>query len=151
MPEKKNPDYTESAENLCNPPEIGLKLAELHAVQSLEKEHVATLEKNETYKLLKATERRETELTAQIKEMIDAQGSFQDMGLGLYAVKYRRISKVYDAEIFAEVFPKYVPVVLSTVNVSALEGLIKGGLIKEEELRNSGVLKDDIKYAFVIK
>jgi len=150
---KKPADYSNSAENLSNPPEIGEKLKELHKTELRIVELEAWLGGEcPEYMELKETEQKVAELTAQIKDMIDAQGSYQDTDLGWYAVKYRRVSKSYEAEPFMKFYPQYVPaVIVNAVNSDALGGLIKGGLITEDELRKNGVLKEDIKFAYHVK
>ena len=154
MTEKKATDYTNSAENLCNPLTVGNLLNELH----LEEGYKATLEdklKERCAKLVNGiAERGATiaELQKQIREAIETHGSYQDIPRGHYAVKYRRISKTYNAEKFAGFFEKFVPaVIIQVVNEAALEGLIKGGLIKEEELENCDVIQKETKYAFIIR
>jgi len=151
--EKKRADYSNSAENLINPPEIGEKLKELHKTEL----RIAELEawlggECPEYMELKETEQKVADLTAQIKDMIDAQGSYQDTDLGWYAVKYRRVSKSYDPEPFIQAYPQFVPaVIINSVNTQALQGLIKGGLITEDDLKKNLVLKESISHAYVVK
>jgi len=72
MPEKKNPDYSATAVNLTNPPEILEKLDRLkvlkHNVADMEK----SLEENPVYINIKSSEKEIQNLTDQIKDMIDA-------------------------------------------------------------------------------
>jgi len=149
---KKPADYSNSAENLSNPPEIGEKLVELKELQFTASQIEAKLNENETYRLFKEYSDRIADTIAQIKDMVDAQGSYQDIEHGMYAVKYRRVSKSYEAEPFMKFYPQYVPaVIVNAVNSDALGGLIKGGLITEDELRKNGVLKEDVKFAYHVK
>lgn len=150
--EKKKPDYTNSAENLCNPPEIGEALKELHLVQ----ENIVRLDNllrdNEEYKALKSETDLAEAIKARLKDMIDAQGSYQYIDAGLYAVKYRRMSKSYHVEPFLAHFSKYASAVVEqTINAKALEGLVKGGLITEDELKKSEVLTETPTYAYYIR
>ena len=151
--EKKNPDYTETAEKLCNPIQVKDLLDQLH----LEEQTKTDLEKQlkeQCADIVDGIAKMSVVIAdtqKQIKEAIEAHGSYQDTEVGVYAVKYRRTSITYDAEKFSEYFPKYVPIVLSTINVDELEKLIKGGSITIEELHNCDVIKEDFKYAFYIR
>jgi len=154
MAEKKNPDYTESAENLVNPIQVKDLLDQLH----LEEQTKADLElqlREQSTELVDGIAKMGAVIAntqKQIKEAIETYGSFQDQNQGFYAVKYRRVSISYDATNFIEFFPNFVPVVIkSAVNEAALEGLIKGNLIKIEELKNCDIIKEEIKFAFFIR
>ena len=150
--EKKKPDYSNSAENLCNPPEVGRKIMELQDAQSRARTIEADLQKNETYLLLKGQEEIIADITAQIKDMVDTQGSYQDIESGFYAVKYRRMIKEYHVDPFLEKFPKFAPIVVQQViNTSALQGQIKGKLLTEEELKEAGVITETPTYAYYIR
>jgi len=152
MPEKKNPDYSATAVNLTNPPEILEKLDRLkvlkHNVADMEK----SLEENPVYINIKSSEKEIQNLTDQIKDMIDSQGSFQSIEKGLYAVKQMRTSESYDAEKFKINYPAYVPaVIVDSVNKDALTGLLKGNLIKHDKLLEQGVIIEKHTYAYKIE
>mgnify|MGYP001616783495 CR=1 FL=1 len=152
MVEKKNPDYSNSAVNLCNPPEIGRKLMDYQDCQAKVRTLEANLQAIPEFQDLQDCQKKLAELNAQIRSMVDAQGSYQDIDNGFYAVKYVRKSKVYSVEPFKEHYPKYVPaVVVETINVKALEGLVKGGLIPEADLEMYKVFTTDISYAYVVR
>lgn len=150
--ETKKPDYTKSAENLCNPSEVGLKITELHQALATIAQTDAVLQENETYKLLKGQEKLIIDITAQIKDMVEVQGSYQDIEAGFYAVKYRRMIKNYDTNQLKHHFPKFVELcVQETINVPALQGQVKGGLVTEEELKAKGVITETPTYAYYIR
>jgi len=152
--EKKVADYSKSAENLVNPSEVKELLNQLHQKEKDKEEFEVELKEQCADLVLSIADTGQaiTELQKQIKEAVEQFGSYQDLEAGDYAVKYRRVSKSYDAEEFAQFFDKFAPaVIIQTVNEKALEGLIKGGLITEQELKNTGVLKEDTKYAYVIR
>jgi len=150
MPKAK--DFSASAVNLCNPPEIGEKLKELHDAQSKADTLDAVLKAIPEYEELQAQQRLVGDITAQIKGMIDAQGSYQDLDNERYALKYSRATKQYHAEPFIENYPKYAPAVIeNSVNVKALEGLLKGGLLTEEGLEAYGVLTKKVDYAYYVR
>lgn len=145
-------DFTESAVNLSNPPEVGEKLTDLSQVEVEVRDLEATLEENETYKLLREKLQLVETIKAQIKDMVDALGSYQDIEKERYAIKYARKSKVYNLEPFMKHFPKFVELcVKQTIDVTALEGQVKGKLITEEELEKKGVLEYSESYAFYIR
>jgi len=157
---KNAPDYTNSAENLCNPAEVMDLLAKLHAEETTK----ATLEgkvKKQCAELVDSIARSGeviTQIIEQIRGAVDAYGSYQDIETGEYAVKYRRITKTYHVEPFKERFPKYVnAVVEEAINIKALEGLVKGGLIKEDELLKplmvdgQPVITETPQYAYFIR
>lgn len=154
MTEKRNPDYTESAEKLVNPIEVKDLLDQLH----LEEQTKADLEqqlREHSAEIVDAITKMGQVIAVtqkQIKEAVEEHGSYQDTDAGVYGVKYRRTSISYDAEKFIVSFPNFVPVVIkSSVNEPALDGLIKGKLIAIEELKNCDVIKEDFKYAFYIR
>lgn len=152
MTEKKNPDYSASAVNLCNPADIGRKLMELQDTQAKARTLDATLQAMPEYQELKEQEKLAADIIAQVKGMVEVQGSYQDIESGFYAVKYQRISKSYLVEPFKVGFPKYATAVIEeTVNAKALEGLVKGGLIPGDELKAKGVLVETPSYAFYIR
>lgn len=152
MAEKKNPDYSNTAVNLCNPPEIGLKLMDYQNCQTKARTIEANLQAYPEFQELQDCQKKLADLNAQIRSMVDAQGSYQDIENSFYAVKYVRKSKVYQVEPFKEHYAKYAPaVIMETINAKALEGLVKGGLIEEADLRMHKVFTEDISYAYVIK
>lgn len=147
----KPKDYSESAVNLCNPIEVKALLDTLHDAQlkleELEGQRQAELEM-EIGKVNKSI----ADLQANIREAIEKHGSYQDTEAEVYGVKYSRKSKVYHTEPFKEHYPKFVPsVVVETISSKALDGLIKGGLIPEADLRMHKVITEDVGYAFYVR
>jgi len=135
--QRKNIDYTNSAENLCNPGEVMDLLVQLHAEEAIKVALEGQLKErcNELVDGITKSEEVIAQIQKKIKEAIDQFGSYQNIESGEYAVKYRRMSKSYHVEPFKLQYPKYVPAVVEeTINIKALEGLVKGGLIKQDEL-----------------
>ena len=152
MAEKKNPDFTASAVNLCNPPEIGKKLMELQDAQAKARTLDANLVAMPEYQELKAQEKLAADITAQIRGMVEAQGSYQDIDNGFYAVKQRRLTKQYNAELVESLYPEYAQAIIKkAVDTVKLNGLVKGGLVSEEALRRGLALTETETYAFIIK
>jgi len=152
--EKKAPDYSESAENLCNPSEVYELLVRLHGEQvSLEGQREKLRAENENLiAQIELTEQVIAGLQKDIREAIETYGSFQDTELGYYGIKYRRMIKSYHAEAFNTYFSKFASAVVEeTINVKALEGLIKGKLIDETELKQRNVITEETQFAFVIR
>ncbi len=149
---RKNNDYSATAINLINPPEIKAKLAELHAAQSNVAQLDAVLQAMPEYEDMKRFEEKVVNLNLEIHVMIDALGSYQDTEGGEYALKQRKISKAYDAARFKANYEKLAPaVIMETVNVKALEGLIKGGLVTEQDLDTHNVIIKTESFAYIIK
>lgn len=158
QPKRPNPDYSNVALNLCNPDAV-LQLLVEKATHESHLEHLKTeLKDNPIYQELMATEEYLRERAGEIREAIEQHGSYQDIDAGVYAVKYAKKSRAYHVEPFKERFPKLVnAVVEEAINVKALAGLVKGGLIKEDELLNplmmdgQPVITETESYAFYIR
>lgn len=148
---RKSPDYSNSAVNLINPPEIQTKLQELHSIQEKAKIWKDALEKMEQYQALKTCEQEIADKIIEIRGMIDFLGSYQNPDIG-YAVKQRKLSISYDASSFESHYPELAPAVLvKSVNIKAIEGLLKGQLLDKARLEAEGVLKISESFAYVIK
>lgn len=153
---KKAPDYSQSAENLCNPEGVKELLDKLHGEQQNLNVLNARLKatNSELMELIFNTEQVIGFCQTEIRKAVEAQGSYQDIEAGDYAVKYRRMHKDYHVEPFKQFYPKYVSAVVEeTINVKALEGLIKGGLISEDNLKHPevGVITEAPQFAFFIR
>lgn len=144
-------DYSKSAINLCNPEQVRQLLTELYARHKDLEEAKARIPQEIAVEI-GTLEERLSDLQKMIREAIDEHGSYQDMENGFYAVKYKRISRVYHAEPFKEHYPKFVPaVIVETINAKALEGIIKGGLIEEADLKMHKVITEDVGYAYIVR
>ena len=150
---KKAPDYTNSAENLCNPQEVKELIDALHLEQAnLEK--LQELIPTQLMSSIQAVRMNIDSITEQLKVAIEQLGSYQNIEAGHYAVKYCRMHKEYHVEPFKKHYPIYTSVVIAeSINVKALEGLIKGGLLNEDELKHIsvGVITETPQYAFFIR
>lgn len=148
----ENRDYSKSAVDLTNPPQVKALLDELHQIKAKTTELEGVLSENETYIQLQANIKQAAEVEQIIKDTIDIFGSYQDVEQGEYALKYRRQSKQYDPAAFKRNYPAFAPaVIVDSVNTKALEGLIKGKLITEDALRLNHVMTTTETTAFVIK
>lgn len=148
----KNPDYTASAENLTNAKEV-LCLMDERAVVLKELQSLAlSLRESEFGKLMTLNEGRLEVLTGEIKAEIVRLGGYQDIELGIYALKQKKVSLRYNAEPFIQAFPDYEKAVTVTeVNVEKIKGLVKGKLITEEELQRAHVITESATYSTIIK
>jgi len=147
---KNGPDYTASAECLYNPATVKELLDTLHRAENLRislKEEIPA----ELLGRIDAIEVSIREITYRLKEAVEQHGSYQDIEAGDYAVKYRRIHKEFNADTFAEKFPEYPTVIKRAVDVGKLQGLVKGGLLTEDELKVKGILTEEQTFAFYIK
>jgi len=151
MEKKKNPDYTASAVNLTNPPEIEGKLAALEICQLAMVQLEDEIKQTEAAKQLASLQAAAAELTAQIKGMIDAMGSFQDVVSGRYAVKQRRETISYQPQMVRAVLNEKLAslVIVEAVDAKALDGLLKGKLITPEQARECGEAKET--FAFIVR
>lgn len=148
-------DYTKSAVNLCNPKEVEVllgKYAETRKVlDDLNAKAQALIPKEITDNIGLANEEL-NKLNGQIRQAIDQYGSYQDLVREIYGIKQRKISKSYDADRFDTAYPEYSKaVVIKAIDTVKLNGLVKGGLLVEDELRAKGVLKEAESYAYVIR
>ena len=149
---KKNIDYSASAVNLGDYEPVKVALNVYKGLETKAAVCRLKLEETPEWIELEKISNQLNELKQEVKEAIDECGSYQDVENGWYAVKQRKESKSYLPEPFAKNFEKYAPaVIVETINVKALEGLIKGKLITEEELDKAGVIQRAESFAYIIK
>jgi len=150
----KPKDFTESAENLCNPEPVKLLLEKLSRAQaSRNKIEDELLASNATLaeKLNKHT-KVVSDLQAKIREAVEEHGSYQDLEGERYAVKYARKTEGYNLEPFKANFPKFVELcVRESIDVNALRAQVKGKLITTKELEDAGVLEYTKTFAFYVR
>lgn len=95
MAEKKNPNYEDSAVNLCNPPEVKECLmaqrARIQLLANLEAEAQAYIPEEVKLTIAKLRDEIAAE-DKSIRGYIDTFGSYQDPEKGEYAVKQTRES-----------------------------------------------------------
>ncbi len=152
---KKYNDYSASAVNLCNPETVEVLITALSNITELRnalEEKAQALIPDEIKENLKKADDKITELQQQIKEAVDTHGSFQDLAIGWYAVKQRKVSKSYDASLLETAYPQYAPaVIIKAVDTTKLTGLIKGGLLDEAQLKAGNIIQEKESFAYVIK
>ncbi len=152
MREKKNPDYSASAVNLCNPNEVHARLLELHTIQEKAERLDAVLHALPEYEELEACQQEMTQRRQDLQVVIDQLGSYQDTTTGEYAVKQRKLSKQYNAELFEQFYPEFARAILKkVVDTVKLNGLVKGGLVNEDGMRHSQVMTETETYAYIIR
>ena len=159
MPEPK--DFTKSAEKLSNPEEVKTILDYLHQAEAQLKTMQDQLEEANK-ELVEAIRIKQNEVEALLVDLkgdakkgivgaIEKYGSYQDTELQHYAVRYRRMIKSYHVEPFKKWYEKYcTAVVEEAINVKALEGLVKGKLIEQEELKKKGVIQEKPEYSYYV-
>jgi len=152
---KKNTDYSASAVKPVNPPEVKALLDQYITRQILIDELQAEMDKLIPDVLKKTMEDYREELNktnTMLRTAIDEHGSYQNVEAGHYAVKQRKVSKSYDAAKFGGLYPQFKEaVIVPTVNVKALEGLIKGGLIKTDDPAMNEITTKTESYVYIIK
>lgn len=155
---KHNPDYSKTAVNLTNPNELAYLLGKMHEFEK-QKQLIQDNIKNRCPDLISALEYCDETLKGlriEIEEAIEVHGSYQDVEKGEYALKYKKVTLIYNAEAFKSRYPKLAPVVLEEViNENILKGLVKSGLLEMKELLNGGlatpVITEKESFAFIIK
>jgi hypothetical protein len=145
---RKNPDYTASAVNLVNPPEIGPKLMELQDIQARWSTLDANLQAMPEYQELQEQAAKLAAIRDEVKQLIDTFGSYQNIESGFYAVKQRKESMVYQALKARANLPVKLAelVIIESVDAKALDGLVKGGLVTPEQARKCGEVKETFAY-----
>jgi len=150
---KANPDYTTSAlAGINNPPEVKELLAKYHEAQAEAIKYQEALKDIPVYQDLIASTQRQAEIRRLIEVAIDAHGNYQDIETGVYGLRQVRRTAVYNAVKFADNFPREAAIVIEqAVNVKALEGLFKGGILEPKELEKAGVTSYKETFAYIIK
>src|SRR3990167_2612534 len=158
---RANPDYSQSSVNAnevpglpVNPPEV----IDLYRLLRQQQANLLDIQKQidesipETYQIAKAAHLLQiAETDKELRNAIEAFGSYQDTAKGEYAVKHRRDSITFTPKLVRENAPAKVAefVIIQAVNVKALEALQKAGQIDEKTLMKCGEIKTT--YAFIIK
>ena len=157
MAERKNVDYSASAVMLTNPPQLQDLLRRLYEAQGNANEIKDRIDASIPKDLIIANENIQAfiaSLNEEIRDAIDTYGSYQDVTNGMYAVKQRKVSISYDAARFKFLYPQYAPaIIIESVDTAKLKGLIKGGLLKEEDLKHPDVAiaKETESFAYIVK
>ena len=151
---RKNPDYSASAVKLTNPPEVMDLLTKYHRLgNEIEK---AQLEIDDCVPrdLLdkrKAIQNELSETDKSLRQAIDEFGSYQNLDYGEYALKQKRESITYKAELARQYLESKAlnMVLVESVNTKALDGLVKGGIVTLEQAKQCGEVKET--FAYIIK
>lgn len=153
MPKPK--DFTESAVNLCNPPELKELLEKLATEKETMQKLTDELHASNTELAQKIVDQQSavSDIEQLIRETVEEKGSYQDTEAERYAVKYKRKTAAYgNVEAFKKKFPKFAELCITeSIDVNALKGQIKGKLITEEDLEKAGVLTYDESFAFYVR
>lgn len=147
-------DYTESADRLGDHEVVKEALRKYHEAKEEQAVLQAALEALdfELVTRIKAAGEKLAEAEKLVRDAVLYWGSYQNLETGDYAVRYARKSKRYDPEKLRKYHPKEAELaIMETVNVQALEGLIKGGLLDEKQLREKKILTEETLYVFYIR
>jgi hypothetical protein len=152
---KKNIDYSNSAVRLVNPDAVKRGLEILRSSQDKLIEIQAQINEFIPAALTMEEERLKKEISQEteiLRGLIDAEGSYQDFDKGWYGVKQRKVSKTYNPGIFEINYPQFAPaIIIKAVDVTKLNGLIKGGLVSEDTLKRMSVIEEKESYSYIIK
>ena len=151
----KTSDYSATAINLCNPPEVRAKYDEWNQACALLKRAEDALAEA-TPELCKAVDMAEDvikKLRGELVVLIKEHGGYQDLERGEYALIYAAKTSEYQVtENFKSQYPKLVPLCIEeAINVASLKGCITGKHITEAELSKLGVITYKTKEVPVIK
>lgn len=150
---RTNPDYSASAVNLCNPPQLRDLLARLYEAQGNANEIQDRIDASIPADLLRASEQIQKTIVAfntEIRAAIDNLGSYQDTVNGSYAVKQLRKNVSYDPAMVKQTLPQFAPAIIEeTVNKAKMGGLVKGGLITAEQAEQCGKVEET--FAYIVK
>ncbi len=133
-------DYSKSALDLKNPLEVRDLLMAYLKVQAARDIATITLDNlleklPEHIALIKTAKIMDTAYKA-VKEAIDRCGSLQDIEEGLYALKQGKVSTSYSVAKVRDLAPDYAKgVIVEEVDARKLNGLHKGGLITDAQLK----------------
>lgn len=158
---RKNTDYSASAVKMCNPGTIGANLASMDMLHNRLIEVQAEINGYIPAELTceeDSIQKEITRLTGVIKDLVDLEGSYQDLSEGWYAVKQRKVSKSYNVDIFEQKYPQFAPaIIIKAIDTAKLTGLIKGGLINAEDLKKESpggypaVITEKESFVYIIK
>ena len=154
MAEKRNPDYTASAVNLVNPPEVLQLLSNYHS-QSIEienvKKQIEACVPHELADMLYQLEEYHTRTNTALRKAIDEHGSYQDIEQGLYAVKQAKHTVSYEPKLVRDNLESKLAdmVIIEAVDKVKLSGLVKGSFITQEQADKCGIARID--YAYIVK
>jgi hypothetical protein len=148
----KNTDYSASAVNLSNHANVKSQLdIYLKHLADVERLRIA-LEALPEYKALEEAGKTLSSERKLVELSIEANGSYQDLANGHYAVKQRSASKSYNPEAFKKAYPQFAPaVIIEAVDTAKLTGLIKGGLLAEDALKIEGIIHESESFTYIIK
>jgi hypothetical protein len=150
MTEKKFPDYSHSAVNLCNPPEVSEMMTKRLTLINQIAQMEIQLKESELYRQIEAAKDALEAMDEDIKAAIESYGSYQDTEQGVYAVRQRRVSVTYIPELVKKHIPDYAGAIIEEiVNKQKVGGLLKGGLISQEQV--DSISETSESFAYIIK
>jgi len=143
MVDKKNPDYTASAVSITNPQEIEILLGQRRAVSAEVADLRKVVEQFAAYKNIREGEATLADIDQKLTTLIDEKGGYQDIDIGLYALRQRRIALSYNPERLRECVPKWADALISeVVDTKQVSQLIKSKLITETEIEAATIRKE---------
>ena len=152
---KEAPDYTASGVNLCNPDEVKEQIELLQGYQEqlrATREKISSLIPEELTKELDWFQWNVNDITKAIRLKVEEHGGYQDIKTETYALFQTRRTAEYHAQPFMERYEQAVPMVIeNAINATALKGLIKGGMLSQDDLEEHGVIGYKETEAFILK
>ena len=145
----KNPDYTESAVNLKNPPLVAQCLAELSNARRALAAAQETLEQTLEHKTVTEYSNACANIMGILREAINEHGSYQDIASGAYAVKQRKVTMVYSPSMVKARLPELagdIITVTEEVDRDVIKRLVKDGFTTEEAVNQCGRPRESFVY-----
>ncbi len=145
-----NPDYTASAVQLTNPPEVKGLLDEWLAAVKVRDEVRYQYEKELEALPLYGKDREARALVDEARKNLEVTikefGGYQDMEQGLYALQQVRRTLIYDPELVLRHIPEYADKILGQVDIDVLKGLLTGKLITQEQVERCSTAKESFRF-----
>ena len=151
---KQNPNYESSAVMLTNPPQVMDLLTKYHRLGNEIERIQGEIDRGIPHILLdkrEAVQKELSETDKSLRQAIDEFGSYQNTDSGEYALKQKRESITYRADLARQYLESKAlnMVLVESVNAKALDGLVKGGIVTPEQARACGTIEE--KFAYIIR
>jgi hypothetical protein len=146
-----NKDYSKSAKNLCNPPELEGYLMALRGLNEEKARYELALSETDLAKQIDFYSKQIDSIKAAIKELVRDSGSYQDLDAGLYAIQQIKRTVTYMPSKVKEFLPDYKDAIVKEfADGEVIAGLLKAKLIdpKKAELCEKVTESED---TFIIK
>lgn len=141
----KNPDFSESAVNLTNSPELRDMLVARRETITEVKVAEELLWETEQWQRFDIQQKLLGKLNDAIKETMSRLGGFQDIEQGLYALGQRRVTITYIPKLVRSILPKLAEALIEeVVNKKVMDGMLKGGVVTAAQAQTCSEEKENL-------